>query len=64
MLLELYGYCSGDRRSHELAEAYHGQLVEAVQHYAMFRKSAPAQIDYQSVVRLPKSHRCLNTDRG
>ncbi|KAL6797934.1 hypothetical protein J3E68DRAFT_398688 [Trichoderma sp. SZMC 28012] len=47
MLLELYGYCSGDRRSHELAEAYHGQLLEAVQHYAMFRKSAPAQIDYQ-----------------
>ncbi|KAK4502775.1 hypothetical protein PRZ48_006201 [Zasmidium cellare] len=33
--LELYGLCSGDKRSYELAEAFQGNLTSAVEEYSM-----------------------------
>ncbi|KAK5227824.1 hypothetical protein LTR47_008395 [Exophiala xenobiotica] len=34
ILLELYGLCSGDKRSYEFVEAFHGNLIHAVQEYS------------------------------
>ncbi|KAF2102966.1 hypothetical protein NA57DRAFT_52505 [Rhizodiscina lignyota] len=51
ILLELYGYCSGDRRTHEFAEAYHGHLLEAAQHYALSKKeTAYTKVDIRLVL--------------
>ncbi|KAI1613367.1 hypothetical protein EDD36DRAFT_475380 [Exophiala viscosa] len=34
ILLELYGLCSGDKRSYEFVEAFHGNLIYSVQQYS------------------------------
>jgi hypothetical protein len=34
ILLELYGLCSGDKRSYEFVEAFHGNLIHALQEYS------------------------------
>ncbi|KAL4810492.1 hypothetical protein BDV18DRAFT_131119, partial [Aspergillus unguis] len=39
MLLELFGYISGDERLHEIAEVYHWEMVEIVQMYNLWPSS-------------------------
>ncbi|KEF52372.1 uncharacterized protein A1O9_11613 [Exophiala aquamarina CBS 119918] len=45
ILLELYGLCSGDKRSYEFAEAFHGSLIHSVQEYSQACKGAVTSAD-------------------
>ncbi|KAK4935802.1 hypothetical protein LTR10_023209 [Elasticomyces elasticus] len=40
ILLELYGLCSGDKRSYEFVEAFHGNLIYSVQQYSQAFKAS------------------------
>ncbi|EXJ74257.1 uncharacterized protein A1O5_02553 [Cladophialophora psammophila CBS 110553] len=40
ILLELYGLCSGDKRSYEFVEAFHGNLIHSVQEYSQAWKAS------------------------
>ncbi|KIW92100.1 uncharacterized protein Z519_07084 [Cladophialophora bantiana CBS 173.52] len=40
ILLELYGLCSGDKRSYEFVEAFHGNLIHSVQEYSQACKAS------------------------
>ncbi|KIW30690.1 uncharacterized protein PV07_06409 [Cladophialophora immunda] len=40
ILLELYGLCSGDKRSYEFVEAFHGNLIHSVQEYSQASRTS------------------------
>ncbi|KAH8799730.1 hypothetical protein F5884DRAFT_115759 [Xylogone sp. PMI_703] len=44
ILLELYGLCSGDKRSYEFVEAFHGNLIHSIQEYSYSCKISTSYI--------------------
>ncbi|KIV92371.1 hypothetical protein, variant 2 [Exophiala mesophila] len=45
ILLELYGLCSGDKRSYEFVEAFHGNLIHSVQEFSQASQGLGATDD-------------------
>lgn len=60
ILLELYGLCSGDKRSYEFTEVWHGSLLDAAAHYLAVAAAQSDQAqDLRVSVQMLESYRVL-----
>ena len=60
MLLEIYGLCSGDKRSYEFVEVFHGCMLDVVKQYTLHPAAQPDQVSLlNDATRMLESYRVL-----